>query len=192
MERTQTNTIIDIFFESDHVFYALESENEYRSIEIDHIALAEAIDIDVTYNDEYDEYYLGGILQDFHEFTEQELLRYVNALPEPCPIKETRSSVMIEAWNMLKSGVFTTFSASLKAAWLKIKLSKRLLSGIAYFSYRKIDGSTRKAIGTLREGNFSYKYKSREKNNSTSVISYWDVQKKAFRSCRIENIISII
>lgn len=100
------------------------------------------------------------------------------------------SKVMTEAWTILKSGIAATISEALKIAWKEIKLLERLRSGVAYFSFKKIDGTIRNAIGTLREGNFNYEYKGTKATRS-GIVSYYDIEKRAFRSFKVNNLISI-
>jgi WYL_2, Sm-like SH3 beta-barrel fold len=94
------------------------------------------------------------------------------------------------AWQMLKENLFTTFSEALKAAWNRFKLLAQLKKGIAYFSFKKADGSTRVAVGTLRNDNFSYESKGTDKVAKIGLVKFWDVENRAFRSLNIENFIS--
>lgn len=93
------------------------------------------------------------------------------------------------AWQYIKDGIFTTISEALKAAWNKIKLAAKLKKGIAYFSFKKIDGTVRNAIGTLNGSNYQYDNKGTGKVKNPSVVTYWDVEARAFRSFKIENFI---
>lgn len=58
-----------------------------------------------------------------------------------------------------------------------VKLLKR---GIVDFSYKKKDGSIRKATGTLKD----FKIKVKKSGN----IVYYDTDKKGFRSFKLENL----
>lgn len=106
------------------------------------------------------------------------------------PIREKLSRIMKEAWTLLKSGVAKTISEALRIAWKEIKLLERLRSGVAYFSFKKVDGTIRNAIGTLREGNFSYEPKGSSKKK-TGILTYYDIEKRAFRSFRINNLLTL-
>ncbi len=101
-----------------------------------------------------------------------------------------KKEVMKAAWKMLKDGLFKTIGEALKAAWNRFKLLAKLRKGVAYFSFKKADGSTRVAVGTLREGNFSYESKGKESVSKIGLIKFWDVENRAFRSLNIENFIS--
>jgi len=102
-----------------------------------------------------------------------------------------KSSIFRTAWELFKSHLFTSFSQALKAAWQRAKLIAKMRSGIAYFSFRKANGEVREAIGTLREGNFSYKAKGSQRKSNPAVVAYWDVERNAFRSFRIESLLLV-
>lgn len=76
----------------------------------------------------------------------------------------------------------------LQMAWAKFKLIRDLKSGIAYFSFIKANGERREAIGTLREGNFNYSPKGADRRENPNLISYWDIEKQAFRSCDVRRL----
>jgi hypothetical protein len=101
-----------------------------------------------------------------------------------------KSEIFKAAWQMLKDNLFTTFSDALKAAWNRFKLLAQLRKGVAYFSFKKSDGSTRLAVGTLREGNFNYDSKGNDKASKIGLIKFWDVENRAFRSLNIQNFIA--
>lgn len=81
---------------------------------------------------------------------------------------------------------FTSWSKCLAYAWQLIKLKYRLLSGVAEFSFYKVDGSIRKAKGTLKSDYFSYESKGRKSNSN--VFTYFDIEKNSFRCFKIENL----
>lgn len=112
---------------------------------------------------------------------------------EPAPSKdEKKVSLFKTAWSFFKDGLFSSFSLALKAAWNRLKVLTALKNGVARFSYkRKSDGSTREAIGTLREGNYQYQYKGSKNKTKLDVIKYYDLTANAFRSFRIENLLTI-
>ena len=57
---------------------------------------------------------------------------------------------------------------------------KLLQEGVVNFIYKKKDGSIRKAIGTLKDMNI--------KSNKSDTISYFDIEKKGFRSFKLDNL----
>lgn len=113
---------------------------------------------------------------------------------ESLPVAKTQSKlskIMTTAWELIRSGIATNLSEGLKLAWLKHKTIQSLKNGITYLTFTKADGSTRKAIATLRDGNFSYESKGSNKKKNPSVIGYWDLEKKAFRACRLDRITEV-
>jgi hypothetical protein len=93
------------------------------------------------------------------------------------------------AWQYIKDGLFTAFSDALKAAWNKIKLVAQLKKGVSYFTFKKVDGTERKAIGTLNDVNFQYENKGSDRKACTGIVKYWDIEARGFRSFRIENFV---
>ena len=100
-----------------------------------------------------------------------------------------KSEIFKSAWSYLKANIVTTFSEALKLAWKRFKLILSLKKGISYFSYRKANGTLREAIGTLREGNFEYVFKTEGGKERFDVIKYFDIESKGWRSCRIERLV---
>lgn len=100
-----------------------------------------------------------------------------------------KKNLFVSAWELFKNGLCTTFSDALKMAWKKINLLKKLKSGIAQFSFKKVDGSIREAVGTLSSDFFSYDSKGSEMKENLLVVKYWDLESNGFRSFKIENLI---
>jgi hypothetical protein len=100
-----------------------------------------------------------------------------------------KKEVMQTAWQLIKDGICNGIASALKMAWVRIKLLAQLKKGIAYFSFKKTDGSTREAIGTLRNGNFSYEAKGSDKKPNLANVTFWDVEKRAFRSLRLDSFV---
>lgn len=86
------------------------------------------------------------------------------------------------AWAIV--GKFNSFAEALTAAWKAIKLAAQMKKGVVSFSFTKIDGSIRKAIGTLKDVPAT---KGNESSNS--VLTYFDLDSNAWRSAKIENIL---
>lgn len=80
---------------------------------------------------------------------------------------------------------YATFSEALTHAWKAIKLYIRMKKENVNFTFRKVDGSLRKAVGTL---NVSYERKT-DKPSPFNVFIYWDVEANGFRSAKVENLI---
>lgn len=80
---------------------------------------------------------------------------------------------------------FNSFSEALVQAWKIIKLTYKMKSANVEFIYKKVDGSLRKAIGTL---NVDYK-STGERPTNFGVFTYFDVEADGWRSAKAENLI---
>ena len=126
------------------------------------------------------------------EFVNRYFAEYFESLSENKKEISVKSKVFTTAWTYVKTHIAANILEALKMAWKRIKVVQALQSGIAYFSYKKATGELRKAIGTLREGNFNYTHKTNNsKKSKLDVIRYFDIEAKAFRSFRIERLIQI-
>lgn len=82
---------------------------------------------------------------------------------------------------------FATFSAALVHAWKVIRLQYKLCTNaLVNFTYKKIDGSIREAVGTLEsvptpKGGF--------KKTNYAILNHFDLQQNDWRCARIENLI---
>ena len=105
-----------------------------------------------------------------------------------------KKSIFIHAHNLRKSGM--SLSDALRSAWNCAKaegIYNRLLSGIVKFAYRNAEGEIRKATGTLQSNLIQYSGKgSSERQTITpnGVLKYWDMDRAAFRSFRIDRIVN--
>ncbi len=106
--------------------------------------------------------------------------------------KIMKSIVFNTAWELFKGGIFASFGEALKAAWNKSKLQKALKSGVSTFTFRKADGTERRAVGTLNAANFEYQSKGEGKPTGTTVVKFWDLEKLAFRCLNIQNFIAFV
>lgn len=124
----------------------------------------------------------------------EHVLRYFKSfenLPEPREEKSHLSQIMTNAWFYMKKGIFATFSDCLKAAWKAYKMLSRLRTGIVGFTFRKATGQIREAKGTLNSDQFTFKGKGTRKEYGPDAIRYFDLAKDAWRTFRIERLISI-
>ncbi len=96
-----------------------------------------------------------------------------------------KSLVFKTAWQM--RGSYTSFAEALKQAWAVIKLKYKMLNGVVEFTYRKVDGSIRHAVGTLHASYVNYQFKGNQSSNKT--LAYYDLEQGAFRCFKIENLI---
>jgi hypothetical protein len=101
-----------------------------------------------------------------------------------------KSKIFKTAWAWIKEGLFETFADALRASWAKFRLLTRLRAGLAYFTFTKASGERRTAVGTLHPANFSYKAKTSGREKPSLVVKFWDVEKRAFRSLRIDRFVS--
>ncbi|MFI3265283.1 MAG: SH3 beta-barrel fold-containing protein [Rikenellaceae bacterium] len=81
-----------------------------------------------------------------------------------------------------------SFAVCLSKAWAIYRLSKRMTGEVVKFTYEKVDGSLRTAKGTLRAIGHLIKGGG---SNTPSTLRYFDVEAQAFRSFRIENLITV-
>ena len=103
-----------------------------------------------------------------------------------------KSLIFSTAWTMFRNGTFSTFAASLKAAWNKSKLQKVLRNGVAKFSFTKKDGTVRHTTGTTQSGAFEYEAKTTNgtRTESATIVKYYDLEKNAFRCLNIDTFIA--
>lgn len=100
------------------------------------------------------------------------------------------AKVMNLAWMIFRS-TGESFSDSMKKAWRNRKLKGLLKKGSVEFTYRKVDGSIRKALGTLAEGVMP-KYESHGRRaRSGEVQVYYDLGKGKFKSFKKANLIAV-
>lgn len=100
------------------------------------------------------------------------------------------SKLMSTAWSIFKAEMYDTFSECLKAAWRKYKFLKKLKSEKLSFAYKTIKGEVREAIGTLMASSIDYSLKGTNKTENLTIVKYWDLERLAFRSFRINNLIT--
>ena len=100
-----------------------------------------------------------------------------------------RSKTMSRAWAIYHE-TGEQFSVCLSRAWAAYRLIKNMTKGKVSFSFKKKDGSLRKAVGTL--SGINYTPSAREIKEHFKSISYFDVEKQAWRSFKTQNLISQI
>ena len=97
-------------------------------------------------------------------------------------MKVNKSKLFKVAHAILRKAQVSSWSEALKAAWKAMKVYTRMLTGTVEFTFRKVNGEVRKAIGTLHELNYVAKGTSGKSDKNADVISFWDCEKQAFRS----------
>lgn len=103
--------------------------------------------------------------------------------------KNKMRDLMKQAWMLVKVYGFTMQEA-MKQAWLVLKLKAALKKGIVKFYYQKLNGEVRTAWGTLKDS-LMPEIKGVERKKSESLITYFDNEKKAFRSFKIANLVKM-
>lgn len=96
-----------------------------------------------------------------------------------------KSRVFKTAWQIASN--FKNFAEALKHAWELIKLKCAMMKGTVKFTYKRVDGTNRAAVGTLQNVDPKYAFQSNAKTNSNMV--YFDLEMGAFRCFKIENLI---
>ena len=102
-----------------------------------------------------------------------------------------RVRVMSYAHHIFVTTVIS-WSDALKKAWQLYRLAKLMRHGVVKFYFEKVDGSARVAYGTLC--NLPAGITSRKGSKKApkyGTMCYWDPNKNAFRSFRVENFIAI-
>ena len=103
--------------------------------------------------------------------------------------KSQMAEVMNLAWQMAKRNGYS-MSEALKTAWANIKLKAKMKACIVRFYFRKVDGSTREAFGTLSEKLMPETKGTGRKANET-LFTYFDTEKGEYRSFKKANLLSI-
>lgn len=104
--------------------------------------------------------------------------------------KSNLSNVMKLAWQFVKENGLAMGEA-MKLAWKNIKLRIKMATATVVFFFKKVDGTVRKAVGTL-DCNAVPSFSSngnRKPNNS--VQTYYDVEKNNWRCFKKTNLISV-
>lgn len=99
-------------------------------------------------------------------------------------MKVDKSSIFKTANAIRRSQNGLSIAEALKMAWKAAKLQTELAVGEVRFSYRKVNGEIREAVGTLKNmvtDTFSA-------FNGTAMF-YFDIEKKGFRSFVIANLV---
>jgi hypothetical protein len=108
-------------------------------------------------------------------------------------VNSSELSLLAEARQIINSSNGSiTLDHAFKLAKTRDTLLGKLRSGIAYFQFIKRDGSIRNAIGTLNPRNYEYEFKTESApNENPLIVKYWDIEKKGWRSVKVETIQSI-
>ncbi|WP_419490201.1 SH3 beta-barrel fold-containing protein [Alistipes sp.] len=96
-------------------------------------------------------------------------------------------NIMRRAWELYRT-TGKAFAVCLSRSWVIFRLIQRMRSSVVQFSYEKIDGTLRKAKGTLKDVTALVKGTGKE---TPKTVRYFDVDVQAFRSFKIENLITV-
>jgi len=108
--------------------------------------------------------------------------------------------VMNRAWQLkrhydLMYENMADFAECLKMAWAELvrtpQFVERAHKGVVWFNYLKVDGSVRRACGTLKAELLPPMQSSNQTRRAENVQVYYDIEKQAFRCFRKENLINI-
>lgn len=100
-----------------------------------------------------------------------------------------RVRVMKYAWTLWRA-TRQAWRICMIKAWELYRLAKAMKQGVVSFYYMKADGTIRKAAGTLLNiPDSTATGGKRFTKPSYKTMSYFDIDKKAFRCFRVENLI---
>lgn len=102
-------------------------------------------------------------------------------------MKTFRAKVFNQAYELVKT-TGKTFAVCLSRAWALYRLTKKMRNGIVKFAYEKVDGTVRKASGTLQNIESLIKGTG---ITTVSTVRYFDIAANGFRSFKIENLITV-
>ena len=101
-----------------------------------------------------------------------------------------RSTILTAAHKVRKANPALSWGECQKQAWAAYRLKEAMQSSIVEFSFVKSDQSVRVAKGTLNGDLFQYEAKGAGVLSSPDVIRYFDTEANAWRSFRVERLIS--
>ena len=81
---------------------------------------------------------------------------------------------------------FENFGQALAQAWKLIRLQVKMMMGNVRFSYYKVSGEVREAVGTL---SVAYESKGTGRELPADSFMHYDCEAKGFRSFKIANLI---
>lgn len=76
-------------------------------------------------------------------------------------------------------------------AWQLYRLADNMRNGLVKFSYQKLDGTLRFAVGTLQGTSAGISVSGKKKTKpSYKIFSYFDIDKCQYRCFKVENFIT--
>ena len=105
--------------------------------------------------------------------------------------QEKMRTVMKAAWTFVRQNSMTIADA-LRCAWRNLKLKTAMLAGKAVrFSFRKVDGTVRFALGTLAQAAINYIPNGRGKPAADYLQRFWDLEKGGYRQFVKANLLEV-
>lgn len=104
-------------------------------------------------------------------------------------MKVNKSKLFKIAHAIIKKGEAISFSQALKAAWKAIRIYSSMLVGEVAFTFKKVNGEIRHAVGTLRNFDYIRQSAGDADGRNADVICFWDCEKSAFRSFKASTLI---
>lgn len=99
--------------------------------------------------------------------------------------------VMQNAWAFVRDNGMT-LSNALKVAWKNFKLKSMMMAGKAVkFTFQKVDGTIRTALGTLAQAAINYIPNGNGHSAPDTVQRFWDLENGGYRSFRKANLVDI-
>lgn len=95
---------------------------------------------------------------------------------------------MLRAWALYRE-TKKSFAVCLSKAWALYRMIKKMREGVVEFAFEKADGTLRRARGTLK--NVQIFIKGTGKGTPAKTVRYYDLDRQAFRSFKVENFISL-
>ncbi len=95
---------------------------------------------------------------------------------------------MRRAWALFRV-TGNAFAICLSKAWALYRMVCRMRSGIVRFTYKKVDGTLRNAVGTLQDISATVKGSGRSDDGRT--VKYYDTEVAGWRSFKVGNIVTI-
>lgn len=104
--------------------------------------------------------------------------------------KIDKSKLFKIAHAIIRKAQASCFSEALKLAWKAIKIYTQMQTGKVEFTFKKLDGTIRKAVGTLCGIDYTPSPGAVKRvKPDDDVMCYFDVEKNNFRSFRVFTLI---
>jgi len=104
--------------------------------------------------------------------------------------KNTMREIMSLAWQFVKRNGYT-MSEALKVAWANFRLRQAMAKKVVRFYFRKVDGSTREAFGTLASNIVPATNGNSGRKPNDTVQVYYDTEKQDWRCYKKANLLSV-